>query len=246
MRKTVIVTGAGRGLGLAICEKLLADGFYVAAISRSKTDEITALEANSDSLKFYQFDLQHTSEISALCKEIIQDTKLDNRPTIFGLVNNAAVGNDGVLGTMHESDIERMIAINVTAPIFLTKYMARMIMVSGYKGRIINIGSIIGSTGYSGLSVYGASKAAIEGFTRSLSREVGKIGMTVNVVAPGYMETDMTTELQGEKLNSIRRRSAMNMFARTVDVAQSVAFLLGDGGERITGTVLTVDAGSTA
>ena len=86
----------------------------------------------------------------------------------------------------------------------------------------------------------------MEGFSRSLSREIGKIGMTVNVVAPGYMETEMTTGLEGDKLDSIRRRSAMKLFARPSDVAETVAFLLGKGGDRITGTVLTVDAGSTA
>ncbi|MBL4618145.1 MAG: SDR family oxidoreductase [Robiginitomaculum sp.] len=246
MRKTVIVTGAGRGLGFAIVQKLLHDGFYVVAVSRTETDEIKDLTQANDNLEFLKFDLEKTRDIFQLCKDIVQSTKLDNKPTIFSLINNAAIGTDGILGTMHETDIERMIAINITAPILLTKYLTRMMMLSGHKGRIVNIGSIIGSTGYSGLSVYGATKSAMEGFSRSLSREIGKIGMTVNVVAPGYMETEMTTGLEGDKLDSIRRRSAMKLFARPSDVAETVAFLLGKGGDRITGTVLTVDAGSTA
>ena len=146
---------------------------------------------------------------------------------------------------MHKSDIEKTLAINVLAPILLAKYFSRAMMMTGTKGRIINIGSIIGSTGYSGLSVYGATKAAIDGFSRSLSREVGKRGITVNTIAPGYMETDMTVGLK-EKLDTIKRRSALKEFARVSDVASMVAHVMGPMGERITGTVITVDGGSTA
>ena len=246
MTQTVVVTGAGRGLGLAIAEKMLADGYRVVAVSRSTTPELEAALAAHDDLHFEQFDLSDTEAIDSLCRKIIADSGPAGQNTIYGLVNNAAIGNDGVLGTMHKSDIAAILDINVQAPILLSKYLSRAMMATATKGRIINIGSIIGSTGYSGLSVYGASKAAMEGFTRSLSRELGRVGITVNVVAPGYMETDMTSALQGDKLESIRRRSAMRLFARPVDVAETISHLMGPGGERITGTVFTVDAGSTA
>lgn len=113
-------------------------------------------------------------------------------------------------------------------------------------GRIINISSIIATTGFSGLSVYAATKAALSGFTRSLSREVGKAGITVNTVAPGYMETDMTSALQGDKLESIKRRSPLGHLAKAEDVAHAVTYLLSEKAANVTGTTITVDAGSTA
>lgn len=119
-------------------------------------------------------------------------------------------------------------------------------MLINQQGRIINVSSIIASTGFSGLSVYGATKAAMTGFTKSLAREVGKAGITVNTIAPGYMETDMTTGLEGEKLDSIRRRSPLGHLATATDVAQAISYLLSEKAANITGTTLTIDAGSTA
>lgn len=246
MKRTIIVTGAGRGLGLAITELLLSEGFAVTAISRSRSEGISALAQQFDDLTFIEYDLEDIDGIAGLCRQIIADNNDPKNGAIFGLVNNAALGSDGILGTMHLADISQLLDVNVKAPILLAKYFSRAMMASAVKGRIINIGSIIGSTGYSGLSVYGASKAAMEGFSRSLARELGRVGITVNVVAPGYMETDMTSALEGGKLESIRRRSAMHTFARPEDVAGMVSYLLSDRADRVTGTVLTVDAGSTA
>jgi 3-oxoacyl-[acyl-carrier protein] reductase len=127
----------------------------------------------------------------------------------------------------------------------LTKYVARSMMVER-KGRIVNIASIVAATGYSGLSVYSATKASLVGFTRSLARELGQLGITVNAVAPGFIETAMTDELSAEEREQITRRSALKRMAEAEDVARSVEFLLGPGGRNITGIVLTVDAGNTA
>jgi 3-oxoacyl-[acyl-carrier protein] reductase len=113
-------------------------------------------------------------------------------------------------------------------------------------GRIVNISSIIASTGYSGLSVYGATKAATIGFTKSLAREVGRLGITVNAVAPGFLETELTASMNEKQRQQIARRSALQRLANVHDVAEAVAFLLSDKARNITGTVLTVDAGSTA
>ena len=112
-------------------------------------------------------------------------------------------------------------------------------------GRIVNISSIIATTGFNGLSVYAASKAGIEGFTRSLSRELGRSNITVNCVAPGYIETDMTSGMKGDKIDTIRRRSPLGL-AQVEDVAGAVSYLLSKETERITGTIITVDGGSTA
>jgi 3-oxoacyl-[acyl-carrier protein] reductase len=119
-------------------------------------------------------------------------------------------------------------------------------MMSERAGRIVNVSSIVAATGYTGLSVYSATKASLVGFTRSLAREVGTLGITVNAVAPGFVPTDMTGELTEEERERIARRSALKRLADPIDVARSVVFLLGDGGRNITGTILTVDAGNTA
>ncbi len=244
MSKIVIVTGGGRGLGLTIVQELLAADYRVIAVSRTLTDEIKAID--SENFRFIIYDFSQLDGIYELSKRIQRIAKEDFDGPIYGLVNNAAIGTDGVLGTMHASDIGKVLTVNVEAPILLTKYISRQMLVKLVKGRIINIGSIIGSTGYSGLSVYGASKAAMEGFTRSLARELGKRGITVNVVAPGFMTTHMTAVLGDENLNKIKRRSALGQFATTQTVASMVTHLLSPSAALITGSVITVDGGSTA
>ena len=164
---------------------------------------------------------------------------------LYGLVNNAALGFDGALAMMHNSQIEQLVRLNTLAPIVLTKYVVRAMMADG-AGRIVNIASIVASTGYSGLSAYGATKASLIGFTRSLAREVGRLGITVNAVAPGFLETEMTHGLAGAERDRIVRRSALHRLADVEDVANAVEFLLSDKARNITGTVLTVDAGATA
>ena len=146
---------------------------------------------------------------------------------------------------MRDPEIERLIQLNTVSPILLSKYVVRSMM-SQHEGRIINITSIVASTGYGGLSVYSATKASMLGFTRSLAREVGELGITVNAVAPGFIATDMTRELDESQRQQIARRSALKRMADPIDVARSVEFLLGDGGRNMTGTTLTVDAGSSA
>ena len=146
---------------------------------------------------------------------------------------------------MHNSQIEQLLRVNVLSPIVLTKYVVRHMMADG-GGRIVNIGSIIGSTGYNGLAVYGATKAAANGFTRSLAREVGRVGITVNAIAPGFIDTELTKSLGAEQRDRIAGRSALRRLPQPDDVASMVEFLLGEGGKNITGAVLTVDAGNTA
>ncbi len=135
--------------------------------------------------------------------------------------------------------------INTLSPIVLSKYVVRSMM-SERSGRIVNVASIIGFTGYSGLSVYAATKASMLGFTRSLAREVGRLGITVNAVAPGFLDTDMTHGLADEQRQQVMRRSALRRLASVDDVANAVEFLLSDKARSMSGTVLTVDAGATA
>ena len=239
--KLIVVTGASKGLGLAICQRLLKEDYKVVGISRSLTDEFEMLlKEFPDRLFREAYDFSNTDDIQNLVRGITK-----SHGNIYGLVNNAALGHDGVLGTMHESQIKELITVNVEAPILLTKYASRSMLMK-LQGRVINIGSIIASTGFNGLSVYGATKASMSGFTKSLARELGKAKITVNTVAPGYMKTAMTSGLEGEKLKSIERRRPLGHLATVEDVAGTISFLLSDDAKNITGTTITVDAGSTA
>lgn len=236
----VYVTGVSRGLGLAIAQRLAMDGFQVVGLGRNLSDDYAALmQKYPDNAFFETLDISDLTSIPDKSRVLLKQY----RP-VWGLINNAGIGLDGVLATQHQSDINRVIATNLTGPITLTKYVSRSMLARG-EGRIVNISSIIASTGFHGLSVYAASKAGLEGFTRSLSREIGKMGITVNCVAPGYMETEMTVGLAGDKLDSVRRRAPLGL-ARVEDAAGAVSYLLGPDASHTTGTVITVDGGSTA
>ena len=241
----VIVTGGSRGLGLGIVRRLTAEGYRAVAVARKMSDQLAATmeqveQSRPGSLHFIPFDLGDIQDLPALVKRLRNDFG-----PIYGLVNNAALGFDGALAIMHNSQIERLIRVNTLSPIILTKYVVRHMMADG-GGRVVNVSSIIGFTGYSGLSVYGATKASMIGFTRSLAREVGRMGVNVNSVAPGFMDTEMSQGLDGEQREQIARRSALRRLPDIDDVAGAVEFLLGEKAKSITGTVLTVDAGSTA
>jgi 3-oxoacyl-[acyl-carrier protein] reductase len=192
------------------------------------------------SLHFRPFDLGDISGIPGLVKGLRKEFG-----SIYGLVNNAGLGTSGLLATMHDAAIGRLVRVNTLSLLVLTKYVVRSMMADG-AGRIVSIASIVGSTGYSGLSAYSATKASIVGFTRSLAREVGSLGITVNAVAPGFIDTEMTKGLGGLQHDQVVRRSALRRLATADDVANAVEFLLDDKAKNITGTVLTVDAGSTA
>ena len=240
--RNVLVTGGSRGIGLAIARKLAASDFNVIALARRESDELraAAAEAKQGNLHFRSCDLSEIEAIPAFVKQM-----RDEFGAIYGLVNNAGIGTEGLLATMHNSEIEALVRLNVLSPVILTKYLVRHMMADG-EGRIVNISSIIATTGYNGLSVYGATKAAATGFTRSLAREVGKLGITVNAIAPGFIDTELTQNLGGEGKQKIASRSALKRLPEADDVASMVDYLLGDGGRNITGAVLTVDAGNTA
>ena len=239
--RTIIVTGASRGIGLGIADALARDGFNVVAVARRESEALAAMiEAYGGRLHFAPYDLDDLDGVQDLVKAL-----RDTHGPLYGLVNNAGLGTEGVLATMPTPAIERLVRLNTLAPLVVTKHVVRSMMSAG-EGRIVNMASIIASTGYSGLSVYAATKASMIGFTRSLAREVGALGITVNAVAPGFVETEMTEGMDAAQRATVARRSALKRLATIEDVAGAVAYLMSDRARNITGTVMTIDAGNTA
>jgi 3-oxoacyl-[acyl-carrier protein] reductase len=239
----VIVTGASRGLGLGVAERLVTAGYSVIAIARRPSDDLAARmqrigPGREGALEFRSFDLADISGIP----DFVRDLRKEYGP-VYGLVNNAAIGTSGVLAMMPIARIEELVRVNMVSPVVLTKCVVRSILAEAC-GRIVNIASILGISGYPGVSVYSATKAALIGFTRALASEVGPSGVTVNAVAPGFLETQMTAEF-AELRERVVRRAPLRRMAQIDDVAGAVEFLLGPTARNITGTVLTVDAGSS-
>jgi 3-oxoacyl-[acyl-carrier protein] reductase len=244
--RNVIVTGGSRGIGLGIVRRLAKNGYRVMALARKESPELLAAieevaSSGTGSIGFTPFDLARTDDMAGLVKKLRNDLG-----PFYALVNNAGMSIEGTLALTPAPQIEQVVQLNVVSPIVLSKHVLRSMMADGAGGRIVNLSSIIASTGYSGLSVYGATKASMTGFTRSLAREVGRTGVTVNAVAPGFVDTEMTKGLTEEHREQIARRSALRRLVEVEDVAAAVEYLLSDGARNITGTVITVDAGNTA
>jgi 3-oxoacyl-[acyl-carrier protein] reductase len=229
----VLVTGASRGLGLAIAEKLAADGFNVIAVARKAG-------AAREGVTPVAYDLGDVAGIPDFVRGLRQQFG-----PLYGLVNNAGTSTEGLLATMPDPDIEALIRLNVLSPIMLSKYVTRGMMAQG-RGRVVSISSIVASNGFNSLSVYSATKASLIGFTRSLAREMGRVGVTVNAIAPGFIDTELTRGLGEKGREKIVARSALRRLAEPQDVAAMTAFLMSEAARNITGTVMTVDAGGTA
>jgi 3-oxoacyl-[acyl-carrier protein] reductase len=241
----ILVTGGSRGIGLAIARRIARAGYNVIAVARRESDGLKnaireVVEEGAGGLHFRAFDLNEIDAIPSFVKSL-----RDEFGPVYGLINNAGIGTEGLLANMHNTEIEALVRLNILSPVILSKYVVRQMMADG-GGRIINMSSIIATTGYNGLSVYGATKAAVTGFTRSLAREVGKLGITVNAIAPGFVDTELTQGLPEDQRQRIAGRSALRRLPEADDVARMVEYLLGEGGRNVTGSVLTIDAGNTA
>jgi 3-oxoacyl-[acyl-carrier protein] reductase len=237
-----LVSGGSRGLGLAIVEGLLARGDRVATFSRSGSPALAALAAaHPDRLHTESLDGSDSAAVIGFVGRVV------NR---FGgldhCIANAAIAHEGVLATMRDDEIDSMLAVNVKASIVLVRECVRQML--GHSPRaaptITLISSIVASRGSPGLCVYAATKAALEGFARSLARELGPRGIRVNAVAPGFLETDLSATLSAENRARIARRTALGRLGLPADIVGAVGFLTSPAAGFITGQVLTIDGGN--
>jgi 3-oxoacyl-[acyl-carrier protein] reductase len=235
----VIVSGGSRGLGKALVEGLLSEGYRVSTFSRSATEFTDSLSVNP-SFFFSAADISDGEKVTDFVAAAESKFGIP-----YGLVNCAGVAVDGVLATFPESEIERVIGINLVGTLALSRLVVRRMLLSQVGGSIINISSIIGLRGYSGLSAYAATKGGIDAMTRALARELGERKIRVNSVAPGYLETEMTHGLDAAQRQQIVRRTPLGRLGTPQDVVGPVSFLLSDQAQFITGQVLVVDGGIT-
>lgn len=239
--QVVLVSGGSRGLGLAIVQHLLESGHRVASFARGGTpsmDKLTQLHPRD-----FLFRACDSRDLAAL-SEFMHEVEQQLGP-VYGLVNNAAVGQDNLLVHLNPGAIHDLLAINIEAPILLTRLVLRRMLLHGGGGRIINIGSICGARGFQGLTVYSATKGAMDAFTRSLAREVGARGILVNTIAPGFFESDMSRVLAPAQLESIRRRTATGKMTEEEQILPLLDLLLFSE-TNTTGQTFVVDGGSIA
>ena len=240
MTQHVLVSGASRGLGAAIVESLLEDGYRVSGFSRTSTTFTDSLSRRPDAF-YANADLADEDSL----KRFVGNACARFGPP-YGLVNCGAVAADGLLATLAPRDIRSMASVNYVGTLLLTREVVRQMIAGGDAGSIVNVSSIAGSRGFSGLSAYGATKAALDGATRALARELGPRNIRVNSVAPGFVATEMTKSLGQSDRDAIVRRTPLGRLAEPADVAGVVLFLLRKEASFISGQVIAVDGGLTA
>jgi 3-oxoacyl-[acyl-carrier protein] reductase len=235
-----VVTGAGRGIGRAIALKFAAEGANVACVSRTQenSEKVAAeIRALGRQAWAHAVDVADAAAVNAAAEKILAECgKVDI------LVNNAGVTRDNLLMRMSEAEWDTVLDTNLKGAFLFTKAFSRVLL-KQRAGRIINVASVIGLVGNAGQCNYAASKAGLIGFTKSVAREMASRGITANVLAPGFIETDMTAELKEELRAAVLKGIPLGLFGQPDDIANAALFLAGPAARYITGQVLAVDGG---
>jgi 3-oxoacyl-[acyl-carrier protein] reductase len=236
----ILVTGISRGLGLEITRVLLKEGHTVYGISRTSNVELIQIkEEFADRLHWLNYDLSNAESINEkVYKEWLADVEL------HGLVNNAAMAYDTLLTNMDYHTVLNMTKINQLIPMVMTKYFIRNLLLHSNTGSIVHISSISVHTGYKGLSMYAATKGALEAFSKNIAREWGVKGVRSNCIAAGFMNTEMTVNMAENIKEKIVKRTSLGRPTSELSVAATVLFLLSNESSSITGQVLHVDCGT--
>lgn len=237
-RKIILVTGASRGIGRAIALKFAKEGHFVIGTATSET--------GAEGIAEYLSAYDGVGRVLDVCDTVQIEALFDEIDSVYGslqvLVNNAGITQDGLLMRMNEEMWDKVIQTNLSSVYHMSRRAIKGMMKARF-GRIINISSVVGQMGNAGQTNYAASKAGLEGFGRALAREIGSRGVTVNCVAPGLIETDMTDELDERLLNSMLDAVPLGRLGQPDDIAAAVSFLASDEAGYITGSVLAVNGG---
>lgn len=237
-----LVTGGSRGLGAGLVQAYLDAGYCVETCARTPTDTVRDWERDpehKDRFHFSQADVADSDEAERFVKHAVA-----RWGRIDVLVNNAGVAREGVIGLFGDEALDQVVDLNIKGTVYVTRAASR-VMLARRAGSIVNVSSVVGLSGYRGLSVYGATKAALDGLTRALARELGSRGITVNSVAPGYLRTEMSHGLDDDQLDQISRRTPLGRLGEPDDVARVVLFLTDPANKFLTGQVVVVDGGLT-
>jgi 3-oxoacyl-[acyl-carrier protein] reductase len=238
--KVAIVTGGARGIGKAIGHKLASLNTTIILWDIIDEGENSAIEISSThkvNAKFYKVDISNYDEVMETTKKVLDEFK-----KIDIMVNNAGITRDGLLLRMKPEDWQIVLSVNLTGCFNCTKAVMKTMMSQRW-GRIINVSSVVGITGNPGQSNYAASKAGIIGFTKSIAKEVAKRNITVNAIAPGFIETDMTLLLPDEVKKTYQKQIPIQRMGKPIDIANIIAFLVSEEASYITGQVINVDGG---
>lgn len=236
----ILLTGVSKGLGLSTAKILLKKGHNVYGLSRSNTNDLIELKRQySKTLHLLKYDLQDSENIrKKIFKEFLNGVALN------AFINNAALAYDDIITNAKVEPLSHMFGVNVFSPVILTKYAIRNMILNKVKGSIIHISSISVHTGYKGLSMYAASKGALEAFSKNTAREWGELGIRSNCIVSGFMDTEMSSTLSESQKNRIYNRTSLKKPVNPASIASTISFLISNEAESVTGQNIFVDSGT--